>query len=332
LYGLQEAGAAAQGSGTFMSIEFTREERDRLLARIHADKAAIFPANEEDALPDLDRARRLESFYVALGEYSDRLPRVPMSVCPYCGETLLRTFDPYGLNGPWWHVTRPFEVEEPRACEHFKVLVGAYHLERQAPEEADDPVRPGPDVPFVIPAVLTLPGMIAVVAELRTQSGDRAFPIAYFSDQEVAPELLHQPWLRDTHWFRDESGRWSWNVANDEYDFELTPYLQKGTLRWTDLTKDPPVLHKMSERDRFPWFSLQGDRRPQLFSSGKRETLELPTGETPVPFGEPDDPPPYEGDLEARKKEAYEFLDDIAPQLELTKEELEELGGPFPED
>lgn len=309
-----------------------RVERDRIVERCTRLKEAAFPRAPASEAPEPEAARRREAYYVALAEYADRLPRVPMSVCPYCEEPLVRSYDPWGVDGPWWHLTRPFPLEEPKACEHFRVLLGAYTLTRPTPEEAQEPVKPGPDVPFLVPALLGLAGMRAVVAELPMERGDRPFPIAYFSNRETAPELLHQPWLRDTHWFRDANGKWSWNVANDEFDFVLAPYWERGILGWADLTANPPEHHKVSDGSKCPYLALAGERLPQLFASGRRDFLELPTGETPVPFGEPDDPPPFQGDLEKLKKEAYAFLDTIAPQLELTPEEIEELGGPPPAD
>jgi hypothetical protein len=311
------------------SGELDREERDRLVARIREDLIAFAPTDD----PQLARERVFgrERFYQALAEYSDRLPRLTLSVCPYCEQELRRAIDPFGVDGPWWHKSPPFEIEEPSTCEHFQVLLGAYRLQRSEPEEARDPVLAGPDVPFVIPALLNLPGMVAVISQLTLQNGDRIYPIPYFSDQKIAPDLLHQTWLRDTYWFQNENGKWVWTVANDTWEFDLMPFLRRGSIAWIEDLSPPPRLHR-GDAERCPYADLPGERRPQLFSNGKREWLELPSGETLVPFGEPPDPPPYSGDLAKLREEAYAQLARIAPFVKLTPEQIEELGDPDAED
>src|SRR4051794_38266283 len=56
-------------------------------------------------------------------EYFRRLPRIVMGACPYCGKPLYRSFDALGLDGLWWRSDAT--PDEPQACPHFCVLVGA---------------------------------------------------------------------------------------------------------------------------------------------------------------------------------------------------------------
>jgi hypothetical protein len=169
------------------------------------------------------------------------------------------------------------------------------------------------------------PGMIAVVGEIRLTSGDRAYPIAYFSNQDIAPEELHQPWLRTDHWFQNEEGEWLWTISNDSFDFDLGPYFDAGALCWVDLAAAPPRLYRQSDGRLCPFINLEGVRRPQMFASGKRNFLEPPSGEPVNPFGDADESPAFAGNLEALRKSVLASLDEIAPDLELTPEDLEEL-------
>ena len=81
--------------------------------------------------------------------------------------------------------------------------------------------EPGPEVPFVVPNLLELPGMIAVVGRIELETGDVAYPIAYFSDKKTRATDLHATWLRSEYWFKDESGNSCWNISNDEWSFDL---------------------------------------------------------------------------------------------------------------
>jgi hypothetical protein len=284
----------------------------------------LYPQDGSEGLSGIEFDRTRERYYQTVAEYADRLPRVPMSVCPYCGEVLSRSIDPFGFDGPWWHTITVAVPEEPRACEHFRVLLGAVKLSRPAPREARDVVKPGPDVPFVVPALFEHPGMIAVIATLELRTGDLAYPIAYFSAEEVPPPGLHQPWCRDELWFTDEEGKDLWIVANDTWDFDLGAYVADGRVRWADLASTPPRVLSSSDGASFPYGNLAGERLPQIFTDGERETLALPDGETLVPFGEPDDPPPV-ADLAAKIAEARKIFAKLDPKdYGITPEDLAE--------
>jgi hypothetical protein len=112
-----------------------------------------------------------------------------------------------------------------------------------------------------------------------------AYPIAYYSDQEVAPVELHQEWRRNMLWYQ-EGGKWLWTYANDPWDFELEPHLASGRLRWVLLGagEDPPRVRRASESDRCPYVDLPGERGKQVISGGARSFLPLPDGSVPWPF------------------------------------------------
>ena len=63
-------------------------------------------------------------------EYFRRLPRLALACCPLCEKPLYRSFDPFGLDGLWWRSDS--EPEEPQACPHFCLLLGAVDPRRPA--------------------------------------------------------------------------------------------------------------------------------------------------------------------------------------------------------
>jgi len=289
---------------------FPREERDRLVREMAADWAEAFPT-DDSAPPDKARVDALrERYYVRLAEYLDRLPRPVLSVCPFTETPLKRALDPYGFDGPYWYEALQASIEEPRASAHFLVMLGAVKLERDAPTEASEVVHPGPDVPFVVPALLELPGVVAVMGRVRLETGDLAYPIAYFAEDasKIEPTELHQPWLRDDYWFVNDEGDASWAISNDVWDFELGPWLESGRLRWVDLeAAEPKVLRLGKDAEVCPLVGLPGERMPQTLSDGERDWLDLPSGEVINPFeGAPEpEPDPEESEAllaEARKK------------------------------
>jgi hypothetical protein len=292
---------------------FPKDERDAVVRSIYELRERLFPAGGEP--PDFDEIK--ERYYQRMIEYLDRLPREVLSVCPFTGEPLKRAIDPWGFDGPFWHDGLSRRPEEPRPPGAFQVLLGGLKLNREAPTEAVDGVKPGPDVPFVVPDLLLLPGMVAVMARYRLPTGDDAYPVAYFAEDpsKIEPRQLHQEWLRPDYWFENDDGDQVWSIANEELDFELRPYLESGQLRWVDdlAAEEPRALRLGVDADECPLLDLPGERKPQLFSDGQRDWLPLPDGSTVSPFEYPDeekeDPEAMKAFLEEDKKKAEDLPD-----------------------
>ncbi|MCB1790422.1 MAG: hypothetical protein KDJ24_09015 [Gammaproteobacteria bacterium] len=218
-----------------------------------------------------------------LDQYGEILPAVPVSRCPICGEVLSYLFDPFGLDGPWWHTGKLAEYALPEEP-HFRLLQGGIDFHGRSPAEAEvhRTVRPGPGVPFVIPRLLDLPGMRAVLSSVVLPHGDTAYLTAYFSPDPIHGALLHQPWARIDYEVLDEGGEnQGWGVANDLWDFELGTWIENGKLAWILPGDDTFSLHTDGP---CPYLDLPGVRAPQSVERGKVSTLDLPTGEPPQPF------------------------------------------------
>jgi hypothetical protein len=270
-----------------VSEPLTRAERDALLKRVAELKATLYPGESGRPEPKGPaRLKMMDTYYQMLAEYGDRLPRVAMSRCPLTQQVLKRSLDPYGLDGPWWHKSRIVKIEEPPAPPTFKVLLGALALNGRTPSEATQEVTPGPEVPFVVPRLLELPGMVAVVARLDLANGDVAYPVGYFSSEEIRPERLHQHWLRQDLWFKTADGGTSWLIQNDPYDYELGPWIEREKLLWIRPGDADAKLVGKGDGEACPYLGLDGERLPQSISGGERAFLDAPNGQPFDPYAE----------------------------------------------
>lgn len=265
---------------------FSRDERNALVARIRESFSLVFEPRPDDSADAHERGKRKEALFAALAEYADRLPRVRMSTCPFTGEPYVRAFDPFGLDGPWWHKTKIFDVTDPPPPETFRVVLGCLALHGRVPSEATEEIVPGPEVPFVVPRLLGLPGMKAVIHRLPMETGDVAHTITYFSDQPIPAESLHQFWLRQDFWFETERGP-AWLIANDPWDFELEPWVREGKLLWIRPDDPEGRVVGVGTGEICPFVGLSGDRAPQVIEAGERDLLEPPDGTPFHPFDEP---------------------------------------------
>jgi hypothetical protein len=190
-------------------------------------------------------------------EYFRRLPRIPMAACPFCAQPLHRSFDPFGVDGFWWRSDA--QPDEPAACPHFCVLLGALQL-AGAPPPRDFAVHPGPGVPFVVPRLMKHPEMTAVVAQVPAE-GAQAYPIAYFAPRRPPVQALTAGWARTNHVYTTQLGVHGWRMAGEELDFALGPWLAGERLRWC-----APGSARLGGGD-CPYLDLPGERAPQVISA-----------------------------------------------------------------
>ena len=220
-----------------------------------------------------------EQMFLALKEYGDHLPRMVVGRCPHTGEILKRSFDRFGLDGHWWHSIETFKIQEPAPPATFKVWLGALNIYGRVPAEVKRGLGPGPEVPFVIPRLLSLPNMKAVIASCRLDAGDKAYIITYWSPDEVEERKLHQGWLRSTHWMKS-----GWTIHNDAWDFELKPYLESGVVQWIEPDDESATLYAGVKG--CPYLGLPGDRLDQIFKHGGRTTWPPPDDRPINPFAD----------------------------------------------
>ena len=165
-------------------------------------------------------------------EYVEGTPIVALSRCPFTDEVVYHSIDTFGLDGLWWKYLAPARRAEVLPASCFAVT-GAVRL---APTVERGPFLcvPGPEVPYVIPRLLELPGMTAVISSLPIGDHD-GFAVVYFAEPVPVRARRANRWGASDYWFRDENGaeRWS-EVPEDEgeFDFDLGPWIEAGRVRW----------------------------------------------------------------------------------------------------
>jgi len=235
---------------------WTAEERARLLREMDyaKEQARVTADREEVDLSDtwLEKYNQHEAAYI------EGLPRPVMSCCPFCGKPLVRTFDPMGLDGLWW--TDTFTTEELPTCPHFCVLGGGVNFNGMKAWAGNQHIFPGPEIPFVYPRLLALPGVVAVISSLPMDNGYLAYPIGYFAEKRPPGEDLVAGWRRKVYYWHDQLGDSDWRIENDKWDFDLRPWLEQGKIRWTPPGSDRTKL-STEPWDRCPYLDLPGQHK-----------------------------------------------------------------------
>lgn len=249
----------------------SESQRESILWRHAKTMAARRTAVERG---DLEAARRLLSEAQSVGQgYWDGLPRMAMSCCPFDNQPLIRSFDPFGLDGLWWRqaATRP----NPVPCTHFCVLRGAVNFNSLPPQGGLFEAHTGPEVPYVIPRLLQLPTMVAVIGELPMHSGYTAYLIAYFAQKRPPVRELTSDWPDNIFYYTSETGEQAWRAASDSWDFELMSWLKQGLVLWCPPGSDNRALNP-DPSDRCPYLHLKGKREPIVVEENRFWTNELP--------------------------------------------------------
>jgi hypothetical protein len=258
---------------------WTAEERARILrdlAELHKQRDQVLEREDWD-LGDVLMAK-IDQLNAA---YNEGLPRVVMSCCPICGRSLVRTFDPMGFDGLWWRSDYP--TEEVPSCPHFCVLSGAVTYQGLPPRAGSQEVSPGPEVPFVYPRLLGLPGVVAVISALPMENGYLAYSIGYFADKRPPGEQLVAGWRGKVHYWKDQLGGSGWRIENDQWDFDLRPWLEQGKIRWTAPGSDRTKLAD-EPWDRCPYSDLPGQHKAVVVYDERHHYENPPDGSYVSPY------------------------------------------------
>jgi hypothetical protein len=258
---------------------WTSEERKRILhelVEVHAQRSKALDREDWDRGDVLmEKIDQLEAAYY------DRLPRVVMSCCTCCGKPLVRTFDPMGLDGLWWHPD--VTTTELPTCPHFCVLGGAVNYQGLSPLAGEVKIYPGPVIPFVYPRLLALPGVVAVISSLPMENGYLAYPIGYFAEKRPPGEQLVAGWRHRHHEWHDQLGEYGSRFENDKWDFDLRPWLEQGKIRWTAPGSDRTKLVD-EPWQRCPYLDLAGERKPVCVYRDRYGYIAPPDGSYISPY------------------------------------------------
>jgi hypothetical protein len=248
-----------------------RARRDAATARVEELLRLLGP--DGPSMPFKRRYALMNEIERVQTAYYEALPVLTLGVCPVCGTPTRWAIDAWGLDGLWWAENHRGVPPAPRSCPHLRVITGAVSLEGNPPCGVRFSYSsPGPEVPYVVPAMLELPGMVAVVSSMPMANGYRAYPLTYYSPGPPPRALLLPWWGRRIATTSQGPGGFGWGVTNDPWDFELRPYVERGVLRWMDPAARVEALKALSERpaSEFPFAGLPGERAPQVLRGDSR--------------------------------------------------------------
>ena len=225
-------------------------------------------------------------------QYRLNVPVLPMSRCPYTNQVVYHSIDHYGLDGLWWNSEAPIRPVEVLPSSFFMVN-GAVSLGKI--ENTPFVVKPGPEVPYVVPEILSQPQFKAVISKIKI--GDHtAYPIFYFiEDWEKAVEPMNN-WGANYWSFLDADMQLGYNeygvyqeeqepdysdepVEDDEdedieytYDFDLVKWVDDGKLLW--IAPDDPTFMIKKGTSGCPYLNLSGSRQFSVLFDGELVEIE----------------------------------------------------------
>lgn len=222
-----------------MKIPFSAETRRAILGRItavHAEREIMELRALDGISSGIPGNRGVEQLLDEIRdltqEYIDGLPKVAISRCPFTGNPVIHSLDPFGFDGLWWDYETPQRPVESLP-DTFHALCGAVNLAEPV-ETTTFVVRPGPGKPFVIPNLLGDPTVVAVLSSVRI-GPHTGYPVCYFSSSPASLEFQPNSWGAA---FRME-GRglpgYGWSsreILPQEMDFDLEPWIRSEKLGW----------------------------------------------------------------------------------------------------
>lgn len=250
---------------------------------ISADQRISLLAACEEILRQIDResgscasssgnsVQRVAALYSNLAslrqQYRLHLPVIPLSRCPFSGQVVYQSIDPYGLDGFWWDYHDPVRLPVFLPSSLFS-FSGALQLGCPV-EPARFLCRPGPGVPYVVPELIKADSVRAVLSSLGI-GPHTGYPLLYFADP-VPPGIEPvNDWGTD-HWDRtDRYGSAHGNESvelEDEYDFDLVPHIASGKLLW--ISPGDTTMTLRSGLAGCPYVNLEGEQRIQRIQWGK---------------------------------------------------------------
>ncbi|HWQ22307.1 MAG TPA: hypothetical protein VN478_06240, partial [Clostridia bacterium] len=257
--------------------KMTLSERADLLARhavAHArqvDLIATVDRDPEHASPDILQELRHwgEEIDSLRGRYMADLPVVALSRSPWSGDVLEYAMDVSGLDGLWWDYGQPLRPLQQLPAD-FIGLAGAL-LPGAPTEKTPFEVRPGPEVPYVVPRLLALSGVCAVLSQIQI-GPHTGYAVAYFADHPEQVSNRVNTWGTDFYEVIDGQGVLTWSFDGDvaalDRDFDLKPWMEAGKLLWiqpgdASMTLRPDV-------QACPFLALTGSHMDSTFFDGIR--------------------------------------------------------------
>ncbi|MCW5520566.1 zinc-ribbon domain-containing protein [Aureitalea sp. L0-47] len=253
-------------------VQFTMEERKKLVAdfyRLRSQVEDLTNQMEENPGDEALQVRLDEEYDRAMAEleeisetYTNGLPRIEISRCPFTGESYSFSCDTNGLDGPWWDAEKPLRAVDEES-ETYYALTGSVNIIGAAPD-IPFAVKPGPAVPWVSPRLLENEDICAVLSHLKVGLYD-AYVVVYFSkDRSYEIERINT-WGTDAYFSQDIDGAAVMGSTFDEpadYDFDIAPWIEKGKLKWIPI--GDKTLELQDSIENCPYLDIDGYTYPVL--------------------------------------------------------------------
>ena len=198
-------------------------------------------------------------------QYTQGLALQTISSCPFSNDPFSLSIDTFGLDGPWWDADQAIRAFEEESKTFF-ALTGCVSI-NDDPPEAPFSIKPGPAIPWVSPRLLEDENIIAVLSHIKIGDYD-AYPIVYFSkDKSVEIERINT-WGTNEYLAEDIEGLAVFGSTyddEDDYDFDIAPWVEKGKLKWIAI--DDETLELKDTIDGCPYLDLPGYRYPVLIQN-----------------------------------------------------------------
>lgn len=244
----------------------TAARRRALLKEYVELSSAIAEVEGADTL-DVQRLSVLVEAKMALVfEYQDGFAPRAVARCPFTGERASLAVDTFDLDGLWWDWGSPLRSADDLPDTTF-AYNGAMRLGTPV-AAAPFVARPGPEVPFVVPRVLSHPGLRAVISTLPV-GPHTGYPVMYFADPVPLDLRRVNHWGASLYFARTSTGFGQHYVPEGvaEYDWDLAPWIERGKLSW--IAPGDEALELRSSVEGCPYLGLEGRREISLVLDGE---------------------------------------------------------------
>jgi len=251
-----------------LTNEQRKVKRDELLSQLfqHHEVYSKISSNGGNLEPITGAIQQL------LDDYMDILPLLSISRCPFTGDIVNMQIDIDGLDGLWWNFDAPKRPKTDLSITFF-AMDGAMQLDNEV-KIVPFLCSPGPEIPFVIPRLLSYIQVKAVLSTIKV-GNHTGFIMIYFAEPMLEEVVRINDW---------GSGRYfdSFSTFNNtvtpgnyieaesdelDYDFDLEPWIKSGKLMWiepgdTTMTLKSVVSH-------CPYLHLVGNQNTQYIQMGE---------------------------------------------------------------
>lgn len=198
-------------------------------------------------------------------QYIAGLPKLQLSRCPYTNLIYNLSIDSYGLDGPWWDAKQPIRNEEEDLPSFF-ALSGSVNIIGEPPN-VPFTIKPGPAVPWVSPRLLSQDTISAVLSHVKIGLYDAFLTVYYFNGVDANLKRINT-WGTDEYLINDNEGFAILDRTyddEDEYDFDIAPWIQKGKLKWIAI--NDKTLELQNSIDNCPFLDLKGYKYPVIIQN-----------------------------------------------------------------